>query len=102
MLQLETDEEIIYFWVDANWLRSFEGQAVHKFQDLRRSQPAAVSERGIRFSDVLKGQLGEEGYVTVSHRWISESTSDPHGEQLQLSKKWLKDHPWVKLIWFDV
>jgi len=44
---------------------------------------------------------GYSGISTVSHRWNQMGCPDPRGEQMEVVRDYVLDHPEVELIWYD-
>ena len=85
--------------VQADFLRSFKGQRLPFFHELRAK--GVLSEMTLTYPDVVSGKhVGK--FLSVSHRWMTPEEPDPDGEQLKAIKAFLAsdegrefEHVWI-------
>ena len=82
------------------------GKKIPVHQELMLNHPGALTEVEIPKQDVIQGSRGKDSShlascLAVSHRWLDKTNPDEDGKQTEAIKKYLEDHPEIKLVWFD-
>ena len=88
----------------ADKLRETDAAAFPKLlplQQMRTEYPDWIVKRTLDFDGVCSGAYVRE-YLGVSHRWEKPEDPDPHGLKLAELRVFLKAHPTIKYIFFDV
>ena len=71
-----------------------------RLQDMLATHADWVEKKSIRFEQACHGAYSKE-YLAVSQRWEDLKHPDPTGAQLSPLRRYLKENPQIKYVWYD-
>ena len=94
----------VFNFIDASKLRAADSEkALPKMvplQELRKTKNDWIVQKTISLEDVLRGTYVSE-VLTLSYRWCSPNDPDPDGEQLAMTREYVRTHPSIKFVFVD-
>lgn len=77
-----------FYFLKAAFLRTYKGNELPIFQEVREKHPEALVELALSYEDVIRGKY-HKLIVSISHRWPKPGEPDPGGEQFSEIQKFL-------------
>ena len=98
----DSTETCSFWFLDADFVRTYSGKKLPFFQELRDTHPNALVKVTISYTQVIRGTHVKET-LAVSHRWMYPREPDPDGEQLKALKAFLNSASGeqIKRMWID-
>ena len=91
-----------FFVLDADFVRTFSGNGLPFFQQIREEFPEALGEITIDYAEAVQGTHLDR-ILSISHRWMAANNPDPDGEQLKAIQAFLNSPAGnkIELVWID-